>query len=95
MSGRDYFHLDVEGDRIVMQGELDALSCRFLREAFEQHPDAVLLDLSALTYIDSQGIEALVSARRQNNRLRIVEASAIVRRLLEITGTDFLLQEGE
>ena len=81
-------------------GQLD-ITCadRFiacLREARDREPEELVIDLRAVTFIDSTGLSMLLKAdslARQNDfRLRIVRSEAkIVQAVLEATGVeDFL-----
>jgi anti-anti-sigma factor len=81
--------------RLAVAGELDIASVDELRAALsaalDQGPSAVLVDLDALTFMDSTGISALVAAHRQAAAggvvLTVVNSRGIVRRVLELTGT--------
>lgn len=53
------------------------------------------VDLSGVSFIDSSGLKAFLNVRRRNTNMRIVEPSAVVSRLLEITGTRALLVDGD
>jgi len=80
--------------RIRVRGELDMstapeLSARLV-EAGNDGASDVTLDLSAVSFLDSSAIGALIAAgqelRAQGRTLRIGPRSAIVSRVLEITG---------
>lgn len=63
---------------------------RPLLEQLEQRP-AVLVDLSALSFIDSSGIGALIQAKRSSNGVPInfvIGAGSQVERLFRIAGVD-------
>lgn len=55
----------------------------------------VSVNLSRLTFLDAQGLDAIISARRavlaDGNTFRIVGATGIVRRVFELTGLASLL----
>ena len=61
-------------------------------ETFDGAP--IDLDLTGVTFLDSSALHVLVTARRRNPGLRIGSASAIVLRLLEVTGTTDYLMTG-
>jgi anti-anti-sigma factor len=86
-----------EGDTVVVtvSGELDLLAAaklaRPLRELIvERHPASIDLDMSAVPFMDSTGIQVLVSAladaRAAGIPLRVSDASQPVRRVLGMTG---------
>ena len=88
---------------IAFSGELDMATAPILREnlaPFEGNGvSAIILDLRDITFIDSIGLHALVEARRRavslGDRLLLSGASPAARRLMEITGTLFLLDDTE
>jgi anti-anti-sigma factor len=58
----------------------------------------IILDLRALTFINSTGLHALLEARSRSvsfDRLLLSGASPVARRLMELTGTLFLLDNTE
>jgi anti-anti-sigma factor len=77
---------------ITLIGEWDlasqTTSREVIRTALQRHPECVVLDLSALTFIDSTGLRVAVElhkcARQQNTRLVIVPGCRAVQRLFEI-----------
>lgn len=79
---------------VVVQGEIDAATAPTLTADLARAVSAgagpVEVDLSAVTFIDSSGLRALIVARRDaeaaGQTLRIVEASDVVTRLLDVTG---------
>ena len=74
--------------RIVVRGELDIATVPQLEQhvASDGSADAVTLDLSGVTFIDSTGLRLLLEAHRSiGDRLRI-RASPACERLFEITG---------
>ncbi|WP_432834257.1 STAS domain-containing protein [Dactylosporangium sp. CA-092794] len=77
---------------ITVSGELDMTSApeliTVLREAIHSHgPSRVELDLTAVTFMDSTGLQVLVAANTDvGGGLHITGASPPVRRLLQITG---------
>jgi anti-anti-sigma factor len=82
---------------IAVEGELDlGVADRIeeeLAKAERGEAEAIVLDLSELTFIDSTGIAVLVAAARRSakdtNRLRIRRSEAPgVRRMLALAGVD-------
>ena len=79
---------------IVVRGEIDAATAPALTadlgRALATGSGPVEVDLSAVTFIDSSGLRALIIARHEaeavGNTLRIVATSDVVSRLLEVTG---------
>ncbi len=79
--------------RVVVQGEVDADNkTKMGSEILDGTEGAskVLVDLSGLTFIDSSGLGELLRinevADSRSQQFEIVEASAAVRRILDITG---------
>lgn len=95
--------------KVSVRGELDMstapeLSAALLR-AGEAGAGSITLDLSAVTFLDSSAIGALIAAGQElgasGRKLQIGPRSAIVSRVLEITGLtedsdafDVLAEEG-
>jgi anti-sigma B factor antagonist len=78
-------------DRITLVGELDAFTASDVRAAIaEADETAVELDLGGVTFIDSSGLAMVVESHQRlqadARRLVIVERSAIVQRLLDLSG---------
>jgi anti-anti-sigma factor len=77
-----------------VRGEVDLATAPELeasvQEAFGIAPDAVLLDLRALTFIDSSGLRVLVAlsntAREQKARLLLRNVPRHAERVLDLTG---------
>jgi anti-anti-sigma factor len=85
---------------LVVTGEIDVANApTFLHEliavATEAHSPTVV-DLSAVTFLDSSGLNALVKAHRSledsDASLVLLNPSPICRRVLELTGTDRILE---
>ena len=78
---------------------LDDLLSRFEEERDGQgHPDGgVLLDLRELTFMDSSGLHALLRAKKRSeengSQTVVIGASQTIRRLMHVTGTEFLLDD--
>jgi len=82
---------------IAVGGELDLATARELEQEIEaaEQSDArqIVVDMTALTFIDSTGVALLVHAikhsQQNGDRLRIRRCDAVgVRRVLEMTGID-------
>jgi anti-anti-sigma factor len=88
----------VEGSGVIVQlvGELDlstvAVFVDAIDDVLEQQPRKVELDLSDLSFIDSSGVGAYVTAFRramkQGTRLSVGARSALVQRVLELSGVE-------
>jgi anti-anti-sigma factor len=78
---------------IALLGELDLASAdeleAVIRNAEETDVGEIVVDLSAVSFIDSVGLNALLSAkRRSDGRLRYIPSCHdAVTRLLQLTGT--------
>lgn len=80
---------------IALEGDIDLENAGEVRKALlanlKQKKD-LLIDLSAVTYIDSSGIASLVEglqvARKQKNELSLVSVSIRARRVLELARLD-------
>lgn len=80
---------------IALEGDIDLENAGEVRKVLlanlKQKKD-LLIDLSAVTYIDSSGIASLVEglqvARKQKNELSLVSVSARARRVLELARLD-------
>lgn len=82
---------------VAVQGELDALTGPMLRARLEDALDgrrapSVVIDLEALSFIDSSGLSVLVQAHRwlesRQATLTLTHPSPQTRKVLEITGLD-------
>jgi anti-anti-sigma factor len=79
-----------------LQGELDLCSkddlCRAVTSALKRHPRILVVDLSALEFMDCSGLAVLIWAHKtlaaQQGRLLITGSTPIVRRLMHLTGVD-------
>jgi anti-anti-sigma factor len=85
---------DASERHIRVRGELDMSTAPELSAALvqagEDGGDVITLDLSGVTFLDSSAIGALIAAGQElsasGKSLRIGRRSAIVSRVLEITG---------
>jgi anti-anti-sigma factor len=84
---------------ITLTGELDAHDAPALRQTFEvtlaERPEAVVLDLAAVDFLDSTVLGAIVGLLRRQREagaeLRVVLPETTARRVFEITGLDAAL----
>jgi len=80
--------------RVVASGEIDSSSSlvleRHLDGVFASRPDELVIDLCAVTFLDSAGLCVLASAHRrareQQTPMRLLASSRAVVRPLQITG---------
>lgn len=85
--------------KVVLAGDLDLASApaarKLLSKECEGRPKLLLIDVSALEFVDSAGLSALVRADRalaeDGGSLALTGASARICRLLEITNLSHLL----
>ena len=82
-----------------LSGELDLSNVLCVEEELRKVEDrkpAMVLDLSALRFIDSTGLRLIVSAhqraRKQGRRLKIVQGGDAVRRLFRLSGLESRLE---
>ena len=75
---------------LVLAGEIDSYTAAELADRLAGDPPADVLDLAAVTFIDSSGLRVLVEGHQQRieqgKRLVLRSPSAPVQRLLEISG---------
>jgi anti-sigma B factor antagonist len=81
---------------IRLSGELDMVSVENVRSVIEgalSGPnDRLVFEVSGLDFMDSSGIALLISMTRKVNAVEVRNPTAIVRRIIELTGlTDILL----
>ena len=85
--------------RICLSGELDLATVPLFEAGLERAGGtgqrAVVLDLGELTFIDGAGLRAVLSAKSERHELALLDGSAPVRRLFELTGTEHLLDSHE
>jgi anti-anti-sigma factor len=78
---------------VLLSGELDIVSSRAFAEAMAElersSPERVVIDIGALTFIDSSGINALVQAARvvekRGGRAVVASPAPHVQRVFDIT----------
>ena len=83
----------VESDGTIvlkLSGELDLSTVAALhpamQDAIERKPGALVFDLAELTFMDSSGIAALLSAVGAVDAVQVRNPSRIVRRIIELSG---------
>jgi len=80
--------------RVIASGEIDSSSSLVLEShldgVLENRPDELVVDLCAVTFLDSAGLCVLASAHRraqeQQTSMRLLASSRAVARPLQITG---------
>jgi anti-anti-sigma factor len=92
----------LEGDavRVAAEGDLSGTAAyRFdgrLREVEATRPPCMVLDLSALSFIDSAGLARVLAAhrraQREGRRLLVQAGTTAVRRLIALTALDQQLE---
>jgi anti-anti-sigma factor len=88
----------VEGVAVVhVHGEVDMTTAPAIEQELdaaiaELPPSAVVMDLTATTFLASRGLQVLMQLRERGARagfaVRVVAASRVVRRAIELTGLD-------
>ena len=87
---------------LIVVGHLDVTSSERLRARVEDvlltRPRSIAIDASALTFVDSSGLAALLRARHAVTteagvRFRVVDPSSALRSVAELTGFQELLSE--
>jgi anti-sigma B factor antagonist len=86
-------HAGHDVGRLSLVGEFDLAAIERFEAGVERleadAPETIIIDLSALTFMDSSGLRALVMAdqraRRAGRRLAIVPGPPLVRRVFEVT----------
>jgi anti-sigma B factor antagonist len=80
---------------MILSGELDSSNAGSLEAAAAvitaEPPELLIFDVSGLRFIDSAGIAVLIGVARKVNAVRLRHPSAIVRRVVEITGLSEVL----
>jgi len=87
----------VDGWTVELFGELDAPNCPEVEAELTRlrwaGADEVVLDLSALHFIDSAGVRCLIGLAQRSRqselpRIRMLRAGGQVARILELSGVD-------
>jgi anti-anti-sigma factor len=89
------FDYDNSGERIIAQGVLDFASTELLTEildaALARHLPSITLDVTDVRLLDAATIGVLVTFHRRADGtgcvFRVIGATRLVRRVLEVTGT--------
>jgi stage II sporulation protein AA (anti-sigma F factor antagonist) len=84
---------------VTLAGECDLNSGRQLRDVLmsevSRGADRLIVDLSALSFMDSTGMQVLMSARSllavRGGTLALVAPQPVVARILELTGADQMI----
>ena len=89
--------VDQEDDSVAVRavGELDIASSPALEQsllhAFESGAPSIVLDLTAVSFIDAAGLRVLLwaagTSRRDGDRLRIDCGSPVVRQMIDLSGS--------
>lgn len=87
---------------LAVRGEVDMITApRFesaVTELLDGSGSAFVIDLSGVTFLASSGLAVLIRgahrAEERGLRIRLVVASRVVQRPLEVTGTDQLFEIG-
>ena len=85
---------------ISVRGEVDIATAtrfrEFLEASIEGDPDAVVIDLTGVTFIDSTGLGVLIGARKRcdaaGHSLRLVVSEPRILKVFEITGLTELFE---
>jgi anti-anti-sigma factor len=84
---------------ITVSGEIDMATCGQVRDAIEPYLSQrgqVVLDLAAVTFMDSSGIGVLARAHEcLGGSLTLRDPSPFVRRILGLTGVAFWLNDDQ
>src|SRR4051794_7844093 len=86
---------EADSVRVALSGELDLSSALVFEEELRRietrtKPSLIVLDLSALKFMDSTGLRLILSAHARainhGRKLAIVEGGEAVRRIFKLTG---------
>jgi anti-anti-sigma factor len=80
----------VSPDTLAVGGEIDLANVSMLNDALDAADGTVVIDLGAVTFMDSSGVRILVLQHRRRDatgdRLVLANLSRSVRRVLEVAG---------
>jgi anti-anti-sigma factor len=90
-----FFELAMIEGRATIRGDCDVSRAATIEAWLSTFGRAATdVDLSGVTFLDAASLRALLVAARRNPHLRIVRASPVVQRMLDLTGTASVLVEG-
>jgi anti-anti-sigma factor len=72
--------------QVALVGELDIATAPVFRQRLAEAHGIALIDCSELTLLDSTGLAELVLLAKRGVAITLVKPSAIVRRVVEVTG---------
>ena len=79
---------DLIDGQATIRGECDLCNASDIEKWLCSFGDAPIdVDLSGVTFFGASALRALIAAANYNARLRIVDASPIVRRVIDLTDT--------
>jgi anti-sigma B factor antagonist len=82
---------------VVPVGEIDLATRDLLRSALEASHGDVVVDLSGVSFLDSEGIAVLIAQRKRliasGGSLQLCDAQPAMRKVLEIAGLETLIAE--
>jgi anti-anti-sigma factor len=93
-------HKDIAGSIVLtLTGEIDIettwILAHALADAAAAHPPAVIVDLAAVSFMDSTGLTTLLVAHRnltgQGSRIALAQVRQPVLRVLDLTGVDTVI----
>lgn len=75
--------------RLILSGELDMATAQAVRAAFSEaqaQGDAIVVDTTEVTFLDSTGLATLIATRQRMGDRFILVPGSPTRRLLELSG---------
>jgi anti-anti-sigma factor len=78
------------GDRVSLHGELDLATVPLLQVALDRRPagSVAIVDLAAMTFVDSAGLAGLLTIVRSGTRVRLVNPSRAALRTMVMAGVE-------
>jgi anti-anti-sigma factor len=75
---------------LAIEGELDVSTVPVLRKALEQAPGGTvpLVDLAGMSFVDSAGLQGLLSIVRSDPRVRLVNPTRAALRVMVVAGLE-------
>src|SRR5438477_6689696 len=93
--GENLIEMAMVDGQLLIRGQCDMANADDIGDRLGEHDDEPLqVDLSGVTFFDSCALRAFLTARRRNPKLRIVNPSEAVMRVLEVTSTTEYLADG-